>query len=198
MPRPRLEGFVAGVERRRMCDEKKSITWAQGLRRGYFVVLMVARRKKTGTGLDAFQARRHLTRVRRWKEHVNTNGKNERRCDGRGASFIRLAQASKAGLTWSLQYTAAVCCNIMAYDLSIAPRKAPCASTHLQLVSHGHGQHRPPTTSTTLANNNIYPTRMALLVARTMRPPASTIAQISVLGVASAGTVPPGCSLVAL
>jgi hypothetical protein len=43
----------------------------------------------------------------------------------------------------------------------------------------------------TLANNNIYPTRMAPLVARTMQHPASTIAQISVFDVATAGTVPP-------
>lgn len=56
MPRPRLEGFVAGVELRRMCDEKKSITWAQGLGRKYFGVL-VAARKKIGTGLNA----RYLT-----------------------------------------------------------------------------------------------------------------------------------------
>lgn len=50
----------------------------------------------------------------------------------------------------------------------------------------------------TLANNNIYPTCMAPLVARTMQRPVSTMAQISVFDVATAGTVPPECSLVAL
>lgn len=75
----------------------------------------------------------------------------------------------------------------------------PCASTHSQttclawpwpttsthpLVLPSHQQH-------TLANNNTYPTRMAPLVARTMQHPVSTIAQISVLEVATASIVPP-------
>jgi len=143
----------------------------------------------------------HLTRA--WKERVNTNSKNERTCDGRGAS-IWLDQSSFALFGVYLDI-AGFLTEVALRRLHHPQQDAMCfcsLTARLAWPWPATLTHRLPTSSSTLLPTTTSTPHMALLVARTMQHPVSAMAQISVFDVFTAGTVSPSysgrCSTVAL
>lgn len=149
---------------------------------------------KMGTGLDA----RYLPSPRPWKERVNTNGKSERTRDGRGTPFsVHLTRSSPR--SFSSVHT--VPGNLfLAFRLLHHPRQdamcfcsltARLAGPWLANITDTSSSHQQPS----YQQQQQHPPLMhGAFVARTMQHAVSTMAQISVFDVATAGTVLPSRS----
>ena len=148
---------------------------------------------KTGTRLDA----RYLPSPRPWKERVNTNGKSERTRDGRGASCSShrerrspclFSSAHKMSGSFYLAFRLLHHPQQRCHVLLLTYNSSRVAMTSDIDMSFSHQQH------SRRQQQQHLPHMHGAFVARTMQHPVSTMAQISVFDVATAGTVPPGYS----